>query len=122
MSKELKQRLLYFAKTLSEHEEYKDSYTMGHFEYEMARNKQNTMREIGVGDMSLGKHVKKYVKKFYYRIKILDPILTNFNENTLLKYLDSLELIEKNNIESLSFSLVSTYKEIEKSKQLIENL
>lgn len=47
MSKELKQRLLYFAKTLSEHEEYKDSYTMGHFEYEMARNKQNTMREIG---------------------------------------------------------------------------
>jgi len=47
MSKELTRRLKYFAQVLSEHEEHKDSYTMGHFEYEMARNKQNTIREIG---------------------------------------------------------------------------
>ena len=25
------------------------------------------LREIGIGDMSIGKYVKKYVKKFYYR-------------------------------------------------------
>ncbi len=43
----MKKRLKHFAQVLSEHEEYKDSYTMGHFEYEMARNKQNTIREIG---------------------------------------------------------------------------
>ena len=37
-------------------------------------------REKGIGDMSIGKYVKKYVKKFYYRLKILDDIFKE-NEN-----------------------------------------
>ena len=32
-------------------------------------------RENGIGDMSIGKYVKKYVKKFYFRLKVLDNIL-----------------------------------------------
>ena len=28
-----------------------------------------SLRDVGVSDMSIGKYVKKYVKKFYYRLK-----------------------------------------------------
>ena len=31
-----------------------------------------SLREQGIGDMSIGKYVKKYVKKFYYRLSIID--------------------------------------------------
>ena len=40
-------------------------------------------REQGIGDMSIGKYVKKYVKKFYYRLKILDAV---FEENKKLDF------------------------------------
>ena len=40
-------------------------------------------REQGIGDMSIGKYVKKYVKKFYYRLKILDAV---FEENNKLDF------------------------------------
>ena len=33
-----------------------------------------SLRDAGISDMSIGKYVKKYVKKFYYRLKILDQI------------------------------------------------
>ena len=45
--KELKQRLLYFAKTLKEHTEYIDPYSMGHLETSAAKTKESTMNEIG---------------------------------------------------------------------------
>ena len=46
-------------------------------------------REKGIGDMSIGKYVKKYVKKFYYRLKILDPIFENDNFEELHNYLNN---------------------------------
>ena len=58
-----------------------------------------SMREIGIGDMSIGKHVKKYVKKFYYRVKILDPLINDLLSKEFIDYLNSLKLI---NIESVS--------------------
>ena len=36
-----------------------------------------SIREIGIGDMAIRKYVNKYVKKFYYRVKIIDNILEN---------------------------------------------
>lgn len=45
--KELKQRLEYFARTLKEHTEYVDSYSMGHLETSTAKTKESTMNEIG---------------------------------------------------------------------------
>ena len=45
--KELKQRLEYFARTLKEHEEYIDYYSMGHLEQSAAKAKEETIKDIG---------------------------------------------------------------------------
>ena len=45
--KELKQRLLYFARTLKEHTEYIDYNSTGHLEQSAIRTKEQTMNEIG---------------------------------------------------------------------------
>ena len=61
----------------------------------------NSLRDVGISDMSIGKYVKKYVKKFYYRLKVLDSIFENDNYEELLNYLNSLEFVNKNNSNEL---------------------
>ena len=75
-----------------------------------------SMREIGIGDMSIGKHVKKYVKKFYYRVKILDPLINDLLSNEFIDYLNSLKLININNTEIMRQDLIVIFKELEKIK------
>ena len=70
-----------------------------------------SMREIGIGDMSIGKHVKKYVKKFYYRVKILDPIIDDFKSNQLVDYLNSLKGINADNTKNMKDHLSTIFKE-----------
>ena len=67
-----------------------------------------SLRDVGISDMSIGKYVKKYVKKFYYRLKILVPIFENDNNQELLNYLNSLEFVNKNNSNEL-FNLLSKF-------------
>ena len=67
-----------------------------------------SLRDVGISDMSIGKYVKKYVKKFYYRLKILDPIFEKDNKQELLNHLNSLEFINKNNSNEL-FNLLSKF-------------
>ena len=52
-----------------------------------------SLRDVGISDMSIGKYVKQYVKKFYFRLKILDPIFENENNEELLGYLNSLKFV-----------------------------
>ena len=59
---------------------------------------ENYFRELGIGDMSIGKYVKSYIKKFYYRIKKLDLIYDSkkFEEiNEFLSILEDKVLIQK---------------------------
>ena len=74
------------------------------------------MREIGIGDMSIGKYVKKYVKKLYYRIKIIDPILGNFDDRNLSEYLNSLKFIDKQYTYKMVNNLKDVYAKIEKNR------
>ena len=66
----------------------------------------HTLREEGIGDMSIGKYVKAYVKKTYYRISLLDDIILN---NDFLKFQNYVKMI---NIQ----------KKISNQKQLTEYL
>ena len=71
-----------------------------------------SLRDIGISDMSIGKYVKKYVKKFYYRLKTLDSIFENDNNEELLNYLNSFEFVNKNNSNELVNVLSKFFIEI----------
>jgi len=73
-----------------------------------------SLRENGIGDMSIGKYVKTYVKKFYYRLPIIDKILTNIDINNLQKYIEKFEIVEKNISLNLSIKILTIYNEIKR--------
>ena len=79
----------------------------------------NTLREVGIGDMSIGKYVKRYVKKFYYRVKVIDALLDNYNEKKLINYLNSLKNINKQYTSKLSLNLIDIYQNLKKNKGII---
>ena len=76
-----------------------------------------SLRDVGISDMSIGKYVKKYVKKFYYRLKILDPIFEKDNNKELLNYLNSLEFVNKNNSNELVNILSKFFMEIKNNNE-----
>lgn len=78
-----------------------------------------SIRDIGIGDMSIGKHVKKYIKKFYYRVKLIDPIIDNYNNANLVEYLNSIKLINKNHTPEMAMILMQFYQEIKINEENI---
>ena len=58
----------------------------------------HSLRLSGIGDMSIGKHVKLYLKKFYFRISILEKIFINKDFKEFEKYLIKYALINKKNL------------------------
>ena len=62
--------------------------------------------------MSIGKYVKKYVKKFYYRLKILDAVFENNKELDINEYLYKIDNLPKENIDQISSNLKELYNRI----------
>ena len=69
-------------------------------------------REQGIGDMSIGKYVKKYVKKFYYRLKMLDAVFEKNKELDINEYLYKIDTLPKENIDQISLNLKELYNRI----------
>ena len=80
------------------------------------RDLDQHFREQGIGDMSIGKYVKKYVKKFYYRLQILDAVFEKNKELDISEYLNKIDNLPKQNIDQISSNLKELYNRI-----LIEN-
>jgi len=78
-----------------------------------------SIREIGIGDMAIGKYIKKYVKKFYYRVKIIDNILENENYIKFVDYLNSLKFINNKKTNNMASELFIKYNKIKKNKSIL---
>ena len=58
------------------------------------------------------KYVKKYVKKFYYRLQILDAVFEKNKELDLSEYLNKIDNFSKQNIDQISSNLKELYNRI----------
>jgi hypothetical protein len=76
-----------------------------------------SIREVGIGDMNIGKYVKKYVKKFYFRVKIIDAIFDKYNQSYFIDYLISIKNINKENTNELALQLVNIYENIKNNSE-----
>ena len=61
-----------------------------------------SLREKGIGDMSIGKYVKSYVKKFYFRISKFPEDDNLFNNESFIEYLKITDLIKNNDYVTVS--------------------
>ena len=77
-----------------------------------------SFREIGIGDIKIGKYVKTYVKKFYFRLSAMDEILNINDLNKLAKFISKLNIIKKDKINEASKEMLSIYLKIQST---IEN-
>lgn len=59
------------------------------------RDIDHSLRISGIGDMSIGKYVKTYIKKFYFRLTELEEIFTKKNKKIFYfkKYLIKYKII-----------------------------
>ncbi len=64
-----------------------------------------SLREKGIGDMSIGKYVKSYVKKFYFRLKKFPKKFNTGEDNSLVNYLNKINLLN-NQEDHLKLSLI----------------
>ncbi len=61
-----------------------------------------SLREKGIGDMSIGKYVKSYVKKFYFRLSIFPNDYNLYKNETFLEYLRKIDIIKNDDYETVS--------------------
>ena len=55
-----------------------------------------SLREKGIGDMSIGKYVKSYIKKFYFRLSHFPKNIDNLNKDDFCQYLNYFDFIKDN--------------------------
>ena len=66
----------------------------------------------------IGKYVKTYIKKFYFRLSSMDEILNTKDLNEIVKFISKLNIIKRDKITKASKEILSIYLIIQSS---IEN-
>ena len=61
-----------------------------------------SLREKGIGDMSIGKYVKSYVKKFYFRISKFPDDNNLYKNESFIEYLKLIDLIKNDDYVNVS--------------------
>ena len=61
-----------------------------------------SLREKGIGDMSIGKYVKSYVKKFYFRISKFPDDNNLYKNENFINYLKLIDLIKNDDYVNVS--------------------
>ena len=85
----------------------------------------HSLRLSGISDMRIGKYVKDYTKKFYYRIKFLDKIFHKKDPNLFIEYLHNFDILDNDYDKSkineiyLDLNLLIKRTILVKNKQLL---
>ena len=74
------------------------------------RDIDHSLRLEGISDLKIGKIVKLYVKKFYYRISKFQKIYESKNPELLKKYLENFRILSKNQ-DNINISFFYDYLE-----------
>ncbi len=74
-----------------------------------------SLREIGIGDMSIGKYVKSYVKKFYFRLKKFPSEYDHNQSNILVQYFKDIKFTPDDNYLNISTEINAAYVNLIKS-------
>ena len=77
-----------------------------------------SFREIGIGDMKIGKYVKTFIKKFYFRLAAMEELLNTKDLNKSVEFVSNLNIIKKNQITRATKEMLNIYLKIQSS---IEN-
>ena len=75
-----------------------------------------SLREKGIGDISIGKYVKSYVKKFYFRISKFPDDNNLYNNETFIDYLKVTNLIKNNDYINVSRKFNDKFSDFKNSK------
>jgi cytochrome b pre-mRNA-processing protein 3 len=111
--------LIFYIKTFNSDDQYIKKKINDELMQNFINDLDNSIREIGIGDMAIGKYVKNYVKKFYYRVKIIDNILENENYIKFVDYLNSLKVINNKNTNNIASELFLKFDKIKKNKDIL---
>ena len=57
----------------------------------------HSFKSLGVSDTQIGKYVKKYIKKFYFRLKLLEKPLKDFDSSDFSSYIGDLDILKNKN-------------------------
>jgi hypothetical protein len=111
--------LIFYLKTFDSDNQYIKKKINDELMQNFINDLDTSIREIGIGDMAIGKYVKKYLKKFYYRVKIIDNILENENYIKFVDYLNSLKFINNKKTNNMASELFIKYNKIKKNKGIL---
>ncbi len=75
-----------------------------------------SLREKGIGDMSIGKYVKSYVKKFYFRLSKFPSENYIHTNEILIEYLKLTDLIKNDDYLNVSRIFSDKFNDFIKSK------
>ena len=76
-----------------------------------------SLREKGIGDMSIGKYVKSYVKKFYFRITKFPDDNNLYQNESFIEYLKLIDLIKNDDYVNVSRKFNDKFSEFIKSSK-----
>ena len=75
-----------------------------------------SLREKGIGDMSIGKYVKSYVKKFYFRISKFPKDNNVYKNESFIEYLKITDLIKNDDYVNVSRKFNDKFTELINSR------
>ncbi len=71
-----------------------------------------SLREKGIGDMSIGKYVKSYVKKFYFRVSKFPDDNNLYKNETFIEYLKLIDLVKNDDYVHVSRKFNDKFSEL----------